>query len=140
MSEDRKNIRLSDSIQKAMAFDDPRMSDAEFEERLVDEIFHDDWAIRTGTLDPNYRNGIKALIKRDVAWAIKEKGLEDRNGVITAAYNKSSSGKPHPNFPKDDSYFLNGSDYLEWAKKETARVCKEAHERAKEWKKSQNNP
>lgn len=111
-----KEINLSSGINDILNFKDPRLSDAEFEKRLVWEIYNDDMAVRDGTSSSDYVAGTLKNAQRNVAEAISENGLKDRNKVISSAYNKASNSRPGLNFPKTESPFLEGSDYLEYAR------------------------
>lgn len=129
VSQTKRDISLSGAIKEALAFNDPRMSDRVFEQKLVKEIYQDDWAIRLGTRNPDYRTGLKKLIRRDVKEVIREVGRDNRNRIISQAYKGSSNSRPHPNFPKLKSDFLKGSAYERWALRQTEKHLQAARQK-----------
>ena len=117
MSNNEKDtVRLAGNLDEILAYNDPRLSNEEFERRLINEIFHDDVAIRCGTVDEDYRNNRIKGVRIAVAEATRLYGPAERNRIITGAYNRCSNSKPLPKMPYLGSGFLNGSDYDVWAK------------------------
>lgn len=109
--EPRKQIDLGKAVDAVINFSDPDMQDDMFVKKLIEEIVSDDLAIRLGST-PDYETNVRRNAEESVAGAVKERGIHDRNGVITEAYNRSSNSQPRqPNFPYRNSEFLKGSDF-----------------------------
>lgn len=107
----RKQINLGKAVDDVVNFNDPGMPDDMFVKKLIDEIVSDDLAIRLGST-PDYEVNVRRNAEENVAAAVKTRGLSDRNGIITEAYNRSSNSQPRqPNFPYRNSPFLAGSDF-----------------------------
>lgn len=120
-----REINLSLGIEQAMAFNDPRLSDREFEKQLVSEIYNDDLAVKDGTSSLQYCTRTLEKAQECVTEAIKLHGLSDRNKVITEAYNRAGNSKPTAGLPKLESTFLDGSDYLDKARKDSIDAMKQ---------------
>lgn len=120
-----KEINLSLGIEQAMAFNDPRLSDHEFEKQLVSEIYNDDLAVKDGTSSLEYCTQTLKKAQKSVSEVISLHGLSDRNKVITEAYNRAGNSKPTAGLPKLESTFLEGSDYLDKARKDSIEAMKQ---------------
>ncbi|MEZ0261883.1 MAG: hypothetical protein ACAH80_12800 [Alphaproteobacteria bacterium] len=111
MSKERKKIMLGDAVDAVLNFRDPRLTDAQFTKRLVDELVNDDLAIRLGST-PEYETSIRKNATMTVLEVVREHGLGDRDRVISEAYNKAANSQPRqPNFPYRNSAFLSGSTH-----------------------------
>jgi hypothetical protein len=103
-------VDLGKAVPAIINFRDNRLTEAQFRQRLVDEIVSDDLAIRLGTTAA-YEADVRRQADSAVADA-ERRFPGDRNRIISEAYNAMTNSQPRePMFPYRDSPFLEGSDY-----------------------------
>ena len=117
MSEDRERQELWRSLDEVLVFNDPALDDEEFKRELCQRIREDLPEIRSGTNDDLTLISCSKRASGAVDEAIRAcGGMQDRNRIVTEAYNRCSFAKPNGRYLYRPSRFLEGSDYERWAK------------------------
>lgn len=96
----KADIDLSSGLDKVLNFNDPRLTDAQFEKALVDAFYVSivtSWTC--GTDDPKAYDRAQAAAERRVNDAIRRNGLADRDQLISAVFESASTRSKSPPAP-----------------------------------------